>query len=322
MRRALLVTSLLLLPSLASAQSQCSVEPSDQSNDVQSVQQLSAASQQSSLQPPTAIPATRIISAGEVSRVPALRRIASTGALLTDLGTEHGLRTIFARNGQSFQVFYLTPDGQGAVGGVMWDAAGRNITRQQVSSIDGAIPTVTIGAAPTAPSRTPQTTSTSALQAAASATYGITGVASAPRLWVFIDPLCSFSVHAMEQLRPFIASGKVQVAVVPLSLLDYEDHGRSTIAARVMLSKGSERMVAVHHGRAPRRARVAIGGCGIVEGVPDRWRGWCRVVGHRPEIAATAASGKGQKQCRDNWRKDVPHDASPRVRPVTFLAAS
>ncbi len=181
----------------------------------------------------------RIVSVDEISRVPALRRIASAGAQLTDLGTEHGLRTVFARNGQSFQVFYLTPDGQGAVGGVMWDAAGRNITRQQVSSIDGAIPTVTIGAATIAPPRTPQTTSTSALQAAASTTYGITGVASAPRLWVFIDPLCSFSVQAMEQLRPFIAAGKVQVAVIPLSFLG----PRSTAASRVMLSKGTEQMV-------------------------------------------------------------------------------
>jgi thiol:disulfide interchange protein DsbG len=128
----------------------------------------------------------------------------------------------------------------------MWDAAGRNITRQQVSSIDGAIPTVTIGAIAAPASQTiPEAvaTSTSTLQAVASTTHGTTGVATAPRLWVFIDPLCSFSVRAMEQLRPFIASGKVQVAVVPLSLLDYEDHGRSTIAARVMLSKGAERMV-------------------------------------------------------------------------------
>ena len=243
MRRALLVTSLLLLPSLASAQSQCTVQPFDQSGNGQPIQRLPASSQPTSPQLPMALPAAHIISAAEISRVPALRRIASAGAQLTDLGTEQGLRTVFARNGQSFQVFYLTPDGQGAVGGVMWDAAGRNVTRQQVSSIDGAIPTVTIGAAPTAPPRTPQTTATSALQAAASTTYGMTGVASAPRLWVFIDPLCSFSVRAMEQLRPFIASGKVQVAVVPLSLLDYEDQGRSTVAARVMLSKGAERMV-------------------------------------------------------------------------------
>jgi len=237
MHRALLTTSLLFLPSMATAASQCIVQPSSTNESLQSAQQSPAVAQPSKPQlyhPTAATPAMQAISADEISRVPALRRIASAGARLTDLGTEHGLRTIFARNGQSFQVFYLTPDGQGAVGGVMWDAAGRNITRQQVSSIDGAIPTVTIGAAPTAPPQMPQTTSTSALQAVASTIHGTTGVASAPRLWVLIDPLCSFSVRAMEQLRPFIASGKVQVAVVPLSLLDYEDHGRSTIAARVV----------------------------------------------------------------------------------------
>lgn len=190
-----------------------------------------------------AVPAAHIISAGEISRVPALRRIASAGAQLTDLGSEHGLRTVFARNGQNFQVFYLTPDGQGAIGGVMWDAAGRNITRQQVSSIDGAIPTVTIGAppAPASTSRTiPEAAATSALQAVSSTTYGTTGMASAPRLWVFIDPLCSFSVRAMEQLRPFIAAGKVQVAAIPLSFLG----PRSTAASQVMLSKRADQMVA------------------------------------------------------------------------------
>jgi len=249
MDRRLLATSLLLLPSLASATSQCMVQASDLGQGIQSAEQPPAVAQPSRPQPLHAtvpLPGMRTVSVDEISRVPALRRIASAGAQLTDLGTEHGLRTVFARNGQSFQVFYLTPDGQGAVGGVMWDAAGRNITRQQVSSIDGAIPTVTIGAIAAPASQTiPEAvaTSTSTLQAVASTTHGTTGVATAPRLWVFIDPLCSFSVRAMEQLRPFIASGKVQVAVVPLSLLDYEDHGRSTIAARVMLSKGAERMV-------------------------------------------------------------------------------
>ena len=39
--------------------------------------------------------------------------------------------------GATFQVFYLTPDGQAAVGGVMWDSAGHNITRSQVAPIEG-----------------------------------------------------------------------------------------------------------------------------------------------------------------------------------------
>ena len=48
----------------------------------------------------------------------------------------------------------------------------------------------------------------------------------------------------MDQLRPYIASGRVQVAVIPLSVLDYEDQGRSTVAAKAMLSLPTNRMVA------------------------------------------------------------------------------
>ncbi len=247
MRRVLLASSLLFIPALAVADPQCSIQPA-----TLAAAAPSAASQAARLQPvsvDTATPAAtsqtrKIIGADEIGRVAALQRIASAGAQLTDLGTEHGLRTVFARNGQTFQVFYITPDGQAAIGGVMWDFTGRNITRQQVSSIDGAIPTVTIGAAAAVPSMTVDQAVPSALQTVATTTYGTTGPSTAPRLWMFIDPLCSFSVRAMEQLQPFITAGKVQVAVIPLSLLDYEDQGRSTAAARMMLGRGRDDMVA------------------------------------------------------------------------------
>ena len=38
--------------------------------------------------------------------------------------------------------------------------------------------------------------------------HGGIGNASAPELWMFIDPQCSFSVRAMQQLTPFIAPGR------------------------------------------------------------------------------------------------------------------
>ena len=247
MRRVLLASSLLLFPTLAVADPQCSIQPATPAAAI-----LPAASQAARLQPASveaAAPAAtsqarRMIGADEIGRVAALQRIASAGAQLTDLGTEHGLRTVFARNGQTFQVFYITPDGQGAIGGVMWDSTGRNITRQQVSSIDGAIPTVTIGAAAAAPRMAMDQSAPFALQTVANTTYGVTGPSTAPRLWMFIDPLCSFSVRAMEQLQPFVTAGKVQVAVIPLSLLDLEDQGRSTAAARMMLGKSRDDMVA------------------------------------------------------------------------------
>ena len=247
MRCVLLASSLLLIPTLALADPQCSIQPAALAAATSPAALHAARLQPVSVE--TAVPAAtsqtrRVIGADEIGRVAALQRIASAGAQLTDLGTEHGLRTVFARNGQTFQVFYITPDGQGAIGGVMWDSTGHNITRQQVSSIDGAIPTVTIGTAVAAPRVAMDQPDTSALRTVASTAYGVTGQTTAPRLWMFIDPLCSFSVRAMEQLQPFVAAGKVQVAVIPLSLLDYEDQGRSTAAARMMLGKGRDDMVA------------------------------------------------------------------------------
>ncbi len=47
----------------------------------------------------------------------------------------------------------------------------------------------------------------------------------------------------MQQLQPSIASGRVQVAVIPVSLLDHEDQGLSTARAEAMLSLPREQMV-------------------------------------------------------------------------------
>ncbi len=67
--------------------------------------------------------APSIIPTDQIEGIPALRRIASKGAQLLDLGTEHGLRGVFARKGDTFQVFYFTPDGQAVIGGVRGIAA-------------------------------------------------------------------------------------------------------------------------------------------------------------------------------------------------------
>ena len=48
-----------------------------------------------------------------------------------------------------FQVFYMTPDKERLIPGVMWDAAGKNITRKQIADIPGAVPTVVVGSGET-----------------------------------------------------------------------------------------------------------------------------------------------------------------------------
>ncbi|MEE3503853.1 hypothetical protein [Acidiphilium acidophilum] len=217
-----------------------------------------------------------------IAASPVLTRLASHGAELYALGTQHGMRGVFARNGRYFQVFYVTPDGKAAVAGVMWNAAGRNVTLRQVRRVPDLVPQVKIGdvgsrpvtrhvayrvgsastgkAAPTGqpapvplPGGLPKGT---LFQALAMSDHGTIGKAGAPRVWMLMDPLCSYSIAAMHRLMPEVAAGKLRVSVVPLSILDYEDHGMSTPEAKIMLSQPARRMAAdwIDRGLAGERA--------------------------------------------------------------------
>ena len=158
-----------------------------------------------------------------------------------ELGETHGLRGLYLRNGPEFQVLYVTPDGKATIAGVMWDATGKNLTREQVSKIDGAIPTVVVdkdGA-----KSIEAAARTDALLGVEKAAFGLAGDPAAPRLWMIIDPYCSYSVRAFDALRPYVKAGRIQLAVVPISILDYEDNGQSTPAAQSLLSQNSEEML-------------------------------------------------------------------------------
>ena len=163
---------------------------------------------------------------------------------VTELGTLHGLRGIFVRNAGQFQVFYASPDDERVIPGAMFDAQGKNLTLDQVAAIPGAVPTVAIGDAANRAAAQGQAPAGSLLKVVEATTYGTVGSPSAPRLWVFIDPLCAWSVRAMGQLRSYVDAGRVQLAVIPVSVLDHEDQGRSTVAAKAMLSFSQEAMVA------------------------------------------------------------------------------
>ena len=192
------------------------------------------------------------ISAAEADQVPALRRIRASGAQLYELGEIHGLRSIFADAGKSYMVFYLSPDGEVAIRGIAQDAAGKNLTRDQIAPIPGALPQVVLGSEPrSSPAAVPDVRpaafhapATSPLQVVQATIYGVDGNDDAPRLWVFVDPQCSFSRRAMQQLQSYVVSSRVQLAVIPVSLLDHEDQGLSTTRAEAMLSLPREQMVA------------------------------------------------------------------------------
>lgn len=186
-----------------------------------------------------------------------LRAVAGTG--LTELGERHGLQGLLVRNGDAFQVFYATPTGEQVIPGVMWDATGKNLTREQVSSVEGTIPTVTIGDVPTSgvavstaspprpmayPASPPAPAQPAGGLAVAERTSaGTVGNAAAPHLWMFADPQCGYSVQAMQRLQPLIASGRVRLSVIPVAILDHQNTGRSTSDSLAMLSRPGEQMV-------------------------------------------------------------------------------
>jgi len=245
-RKLLLGSALTLVPLLSEAAPLCAVQP--------------ASAELPPAMPPTTTvsypasnesPGLPPIPAAEANQVPALQRIQASGAQLYELGEVHGLRSVFAVAGESFQVFYLSPDGQVAVRGIAQDASGKNLTRDQVALVPGTLPSVVLGGEPRSSAAVPQgagpaalhVPATSPLEAVQATAYGTQGRDDAPRLWVFADPQCSFSRRAMQQLQPSVASGRVQVAIIPVSLLDHEDQGLSTARAEAMLSLPREQMV-------------------------------------------------------------------------------
>ena len=189
-------------------------------------------------------PDGQAVVAGLQSELSVSELLAIAGSQVTEIGSAHGLRGIFVRDGAAFQVFYATPDGERLIPGVMWDAVGKNITREQVAPIAGTLPTVVVGNNDEAARAQLAGGTRSPLDLVKDTSFGVTGPASAPRLWMFVDPLCSYSVRALQEIQPFVASGRVQVAVIPVSVLDYEDNRKSTPSALALLSKSADEMIA------------------------------------------------------------------------------
>src|SRR6516165_8277110 len=181
------------------------------------------------------------VSGAPVELTPAQLETIASGNI-TGLDIEHGLSGYFVRSGPQFQVFYATPDGERLIPGVLWDAAGKDLTRRQVVHIPGAIPTVVVGDTEPGQSNS-AAVGVAALPLVQKASFGTIGQASAPRLFMLIDPQCIYSVRALQMLQPYVASGRLQVSVIPLSVLDHEDRGQSTRSALALLSKPADQLV-------------------------------------------------------------------------------
>lgn len=185
-------------------------------------------------------PDEQAILSGLEMQVSLAKLLSMSGSRIQEIGTAHGLRTFFLKSGEHFQVFYATPDEQRVIPGLMWDASGKNLTRQQIAGIPGTRPIVQIANSPSTNIPSKPLDLLDRVRTAYAGTYGRDG---APHAWMFIDPQCSFSVRALQALQPALDAGSIQLSVIPLSILDAEDHGLSTAHALMMVGQASERMV-------------------------------------------------------------------------------
>jgi thiol:disulfide interchange protein DsbG len=181
---------------------------------------------------------------GALTELTIAQLTAAANGNVTPLASEHGLDALFVRSGAQFQVFYVTPDSQRVIPGVLWDTAGKDLTRDQVAHVPGAIPTVSVGDMPAGQAGVTPVAAAAALPLVQKANYGTVGSPSAPHLWMLIDPQCIYSIRAYQMLHPFVEAGKLRLSIIPISVLDYEDNGQSTKSALALLSKPPEQLIA------------------------------------------------------------------------------
>jgi len=175
------------------------------------------------------------------------RLLAIGGSRVTDLGEMHGLTGLFVRNGAEFQMLYVTPDKEATIAGVMWDSTGKNVTRDQVGKMDGVLPTVEVGDVKKMLGDKGATGGLATVQRAA---FGSIGPDGAPVVWMIVDPACSYSIRAFDALKPYANAGRIQLHIVPISILDHEDNGMSTKAALSLLTVPPEGMASAWAQRA------------------------------------------------------------------------
>lgn len=171
-----------------------------------------------------------------IAAIPALKALSQDGRTLLDLGICHGMRGVFARKGAHFQTYYITPDGERPIGGVMWTLDGENITRSQIHSIAGTIPVVRVGA----PASGASETNAGPATRLSHAWGGSIGRVGAPHLWMVIDPLCGYSQRAWLTLKPLVDNGRLRLTLIPIAVNDHENNEQSTPAAEALLTAGAD----------------------------------------------------------------------------------
>ena len=182
-----------------------------------------------------------------IPEVPApIQNLVNDGAQIRFLGKDYGVESwLTIKNGQE-QYFYVLPGGEAFLMGVMFDKTGKLVTLDQVQRLRGdgsdtLLDTLTNSGAETAAAQTntdlksPSEQMYSDIQ---NANWIALGNPSAPIAYSFIDPRCPHCHNFIEDVRPDIEAGRLQLRLVPVG---FKDETRAQAAFLIAAPNPQER---------------------------------------------------------------------------------
>jgi len=191
----------------------------------------------------------------------ALEYLRSKGNVLQYIGSSHGLDAYMAEapNG-SIQTFYITPDGQGVLAGLMFDINGRNITMSQVMNLLQTNPDALASVKRLQESNQSNAKSNENLSpeemfakaqvviaAVDKANWFRMGKEAAPVVYIIIDPNCPWCERAIKYLEPYLANGGLQLRVIVVGMLSETSLPK---AAAIVSSENPVATLMEYEGRA------------------------------------------------------------------------
>lgn len=164
-----------------------------------------------------------------VPELPApLKTLSDSGAQIRYLGKEHGLDGWVAIKGGQEQYFYVLPDGQAFISGVLFDKEGKIVTVEQVQRLraqgDAAVldtlaandPIERAQAEKTEPKYEFMTPSEQLFWDIENSNWLPIGQAGTPVFYALIDPQCPFCHEMMVEMKSHIQGGEAQIRMIPV----------------------------------------------------------------------------------------------------------
>lgn len=159
---------------------------------------------------------------------PPLQALAAEGAQIRYLGREHGLDGwITIQKGQE-QYFYVTPDGEAMLMGLLFDKSGKLVTVEQIKALRGSeegdvLDMLTgdrTGLEKDLATQNPDKGFKSPAERMYADVEGTNwirlGDEKAPYIYVFVDPQCPHCHDFLTDLKAGIEGKKIQVRLIPI----------------------------------------------------------------------------------------------------------